>query len=47
MEINLLMPKKWFNGLPKAKNYVSKEDIIKGEKNYEKMKNLGYLQVGL
>ncbi|MEM4295306.1 MAG: DUF2207 domain-containing protein [Candidatus Anstonellales archaeon] len=31
LEINLLMPKEWFSNLRKADNYMTKDDIIRGE----------------
>ncbi|MCS7109339.1 MAG: DUF2207 domain-containing protein, partial [Candidatus Micrarchaeota archaeon] len=33
-EINLLMPKEWFSNLRIAPNYMTKEEIIRGEERY-------------
>ncbi len=44
LEINLLMPQSWFSNLPQAKNYMTKQEIETGEKEYtEDLKTFGML----
>ncbi len=31
LEVNTLMPKEWFSGLPQAKNFMTRQDVIDGE----------------
>ncbi|MFA5077601.1 MAG: DUF2207 domain-containing protein, partial [Candidatus Micrarchaeia archaeon] len=45
LEINLVMPKEWFSNMRKAPNYMSKTEIVEGEKKYieeTKLKGIVY-----
>ncbi|MCX8202246.1 MAG: DUF2207 domain-containing protein [Candidatus Micrarchaeota archaeon] len=44
-EINLLMPKEWFNNLRIATNYMTKEEIIRGEERYLGQTNNNFLSL--
>ncbi|MFH1471233.1 MAG: DUF2207 domain-containing protein [Candidatus Micrarchaeota archaeon] len=47
LEVNFLMPKEWFSGLPNAKNFMTSQEIIEGEKSgiefEKKMEEIGLI----
>jgi uncharacterized membrane protein len=44
LETNIIMPSSWFSGLPKATKYMSKQEIIDGEKAYAQ--NEAFIRMG-